>query len=171
MKNKTMIFLASWFVLSAAWAGDDARQDKIARILEAQGLEQTFQQQLERSNTSARDVGESVYRTFLLKNAGPDGKANPLLEGIFRSYLERSARLFSARELVNSYASYYGLGMSDADLDAVLAYYTSSVGRRDTASSQAAMAGFSDTMAAEGEKRLNASIGRLMFELKAATAR
>lgn len=171
MNNKTMLFVACWFVLSSAWAGNDTRQEKIARILEAQGLEQTFRQQLDHSTASAREIGESVYRTFLLKNADPDGRANPLLEGIFRQYLERSARLFSARELVDSYASYYGLGMTDADLDAVLAYYTSSVGRRDTASAQAAMAGFSDAMAAEGEKRLNTSIGRLMFELKAATAR
>ena len=59
---------------------------------------------------------------------------------------------------------------SNAELDQILAYYQSPVGKKDVRTSQIAMAQFSQAVNAQGQARVNASIGQLMTELKSVLA-
>lgn len=149
-------------------ADETARQAKIAQIVEAQGLQQMFQQQLDQSKTAAADLGKNLYRKILAESGINEGQENPKLEQVFTKYLERCASMFSAKELVATWSTFYGKDLSENDLDKILAYYKSPVGKKDVLASQVAMAGFSQVMAVEGEKRMHASIGQLMTDLKSA---
>ena len=151
-----------------AQADEAARQAKIAQIIEAQGLQQMFQQQLDQSKAAAADIGKNLYRKMLAESGITEGQENPELEKVFAKYMERCATMFSAKELVATWSSFYGKDLSEADLTKILAYYKSPVGRKDVLASQSAMAGFSQAMAVEGEKRMSASIGQLMADLKTA---
>jgi len=164
--KKMLVFFA--LILSAhAHADEASRQAKIAQILEAQGLHQMFQQQLEQAKESAVEFGKDIFRKLLSEDGISESKENPALEQVFAKYLERSAALFSAEELVATWSAFYGKDLSEADLDKILAYYKSPVGKKDVRASQAAMVDFSRVMDTEGQKRLNEAIGQLMADLKA----
>jgi len=167
-----IIFLAIALLFSVyAHADESARLSKISQIVEAQGLQQMFQQQLDQSKATAADVGQSLYQKMLEESGITDGQKNPKLEEVFTQYLERCTSMFTAKELVATWSSYYGKGLSEADLDKILAYYKSPVGKKDVHASQVAMARFSQAMAAEGQKRMNALIGQLMADLNSALAK
>lgn len=167
---RSSLFVVVILFSSLAHAGGATQQAKIAQIVEAQGLQQMFQQQLDQAKTSASEMGKSVYQKIIAESGDTKGSPNPKLERIFTNYIERCALMFSAKELVDTWASFYGNGLSDKELDEILAYYKSPTGKKDVLASQAAMSSFSQLMAVEGQKRLNASIGQLMAEMKAALA-
>jgi hypothetical protein len=165
--KKALLVIA--LLLSAyAYADDSARQAKIAQIVKAQGLQQMFQQQIDQSKAAAADTGKNLYRKMLAESGITEGQENPKLEQVFTKYLERCASMLSARELVATWSSFYGKDLSEAELDKILAYYKSPVGKKDVLASQVAMAGFSQAMSAEVQKRMEASIGQLMADLKSA---
>ena len=149
-------------------ANELARQEKIAKIIEAQGLQQMFQQQLDQSKAQATDLGKNLFRKMLSENGIADGRENPKLERIFIQYIERCSSMFTAQEFVETWSRFYGNNLSEAELEKILAYYKSPVGKKDVAASQTAMVRFSQEMRSEGQKRLNDSIGILMADLKEA---
>ncbi len=167
---KKALVIAALILSTQVCADESGRQEKIARIVEAQGLHQMFQQQLDQSRASAGELGKDLYRKLLAESGIGEGQENEKLEQVFTKYLERCAAMFSARELVAMWASFYGRDLSDGDLDDILAYYRSPAGKKDVRASQTAMAGFSQAVNAETQKRLNGSIGQLIADLKSALA-
>ncbi|MRD48069.1 DUF2059 domain-containing protein [Caenimonas koreensis DSM 17982] len=155
----------------AAVADEATRRETIAKIVEAQGLTQMFQQQLDQGKASASDIGKNIVQKMLAETGAPRGQTDPRLEQVFQRYLERCAAMFSARELVDTWSQFYGKDLTESELDQILAYYQSPVGKKDVFASQTAMTGFSKTMSAQGQERLNASISQLMTDLKTALAK
>ena len=166
---KYVVLAIALFIFGNVSAAESAREAKISKIIEAQGLQQMFQQQLDQSKAQASDLGKSLYRKMLSESGITEGQEeNPKLEAVFARYIERCSTMFTAREFVQTWSRFYGNNLSEAELDKILAYYKSSVGKKDVAASQAAMVGFSQVISAEGQKRMNDSIGQLMADLKAA---
>ena len=165
---KFVIFAIALVISAHVNANESSRQAKIAKIIEAQGLLQMFQQQLDQSKVQARDLGKNLYRKMLSESGITDGQENPKLERVFTQYIERCSTMFTANEFVETWSRFYGNNLSEAELEKILAYYKSSVGKKDVAASQTAMVGFSQVMSAESQKRMNDSIGQLMADLKAA---
>jgi hypothetical protein len=162
------LFVVALFLCGTAMADESSRQVTIAKIMEAQGLQEMFQQQLDQSKDSAGEVGKDLVKKLLKESGAPDGQENPQLTEVFRLYLERCATMFSAKEYVDIWATFYGKNLSDSDLEQILAYYQSPIGKKDVLASKTAMVGFSQTMMRETQKRLNASIAQLMTDIKKA---
>jgi hypothetical protein len=167
MKTLSALLIALFFCGTAV-ADEASRREKIAKIVEAQGLHQMFQQQLDQGKASAADIGKSIVEKMLAESGAAPVQKSPKLEQIFLRYMERCAAMFSATELVDTWSRYYGKDLTEGELDQVLAYYQSAVGKKDVLASQAAMIGFGKTMSDEGQIRLNASISQLMADLKGA---
>ena len=164
------LLLAIALVLSVhANADESARQAKIAKVLEAQGVLQMFQQQIESSKSQASDIGENIYRQILIENGIKKGQENPKIEQVLTQYTERCSTLFTAEELTGIWSRFYGNDLSEKELDKILAYYKSPVGKKDVAASQAALSGFMQVLSAERQTRINASIRQFISDLKAAT--
>lgn len=169
MRMRATFALAALVVGAASFAaGPAAKDQKIAQIIEAQGLHEMFQAQLDQNMASARQVGQNLVRKMAQEAAMSDAEAAAKLEPVFRRYMERCATMFSARELVEIWAEGYGRGLSDSDLDQILAFYKSPAGKKDVAATQAGMTAFAQKMNALGQARLGESVDQLMRDLKAA---
>ncbi|MEN9657631.1 MAG: hypothetical protein RL571_1096 [Pseudomonadota bacterium] len=165
---KSVLIAIALVISVQANANESTRQAKISQIIEAQGLQQMFQQQLDQSKTQAKDLGKNLYKKILADSGITDGQENPEIEKIFTQYIERCSTLFTAKEFVETWSRFYGNNLSEPELDKILAYYKSSIGKKDVAASQAAMVGFSQVISTESHKRINDSIGQLMADFKAA---
>lgn len=165
---KYVLFAIALVISGHGYANESSRQAKISKIMEAQGLQQMFQQQLDQSKIQARDLGKNLYQKMLSESGITDGQENTKLERVFTQYIERCSTIFTAKEFVEIWSRFYGKNLSETELEKILAYYKSSVGKKDVAASQAAMVAFSQVMSAESQKRMNDSIGQLMADLKAA---
>lgn len=169
--NVRALFLVALLVSGVACADEATRRDKIAEIIETQGLTQMLQQQMDQSKASVNDIGRNIARKILAERGIPEGQQNPKLEQVFRDYLERSTAMFSAKEIIDVWSTLYGNNFSEAELDQVLAYYKSSVGRKEAMANQVAMAGLGEFMKIQQKERVNALIGQLISDLKSALAK
>lgn len=167
MKTTTYgLLLAALLTCTNAFADAASRREKIAAIIEAQGLQQMFQQQLDQGLDSAGEIGRNVVQKIAQETGVSEADAKTRLEPIFRRYMERCASMFSAAELVDLWGRKYGQNLSEPELEQILRYYRSPVGKKDVAASQEAMVAFSQSMSTIGQQRLNDSLGQLMRELK-----
>jgi hypothetical protein len=162
-------FLAIALVVSVhVHANESVRQEKISKIVEATGMLQMFQQQIDQSKAQASDFGKNLYRKMLSESGIADGQQNPKIELVLTQYIERCTTMFTAKEFVETWSSFYGNNLSEAELDKILAYYKSPIGKKDVAATQTAMAGFAQVIGTESQKRMNDSTGQLIADLKAA---
>lgn len=170
MKIRALLVIAllAW---GTANADEVTRKEKIANIIEAQGLMQMFQQQLDQSKASAGDLGKSIAKKLISESKLAEEQVNPKFEAIFSRYMERTATMFSAKEFVDTWTTFYGKNLLESELDQILAYYQSPVGKKDVLASQVAMVGFGQTMSTQMQERLNASIAQLMSDLRASLAK
>lgn len=117
-------------------AGD--RTEKVRALTEAQGLVQMFEQQLEAGKLQGRQQAQRILDQFMAQL-----KPTKEFEARFRSAaqdfhnsLENS---WSAQEIVEVWAKAYGSYFTDQELDQLVLYYTSPLGKKDVLSSQEAM--------------------------------
>lgn len=168
MRFGPILALAVLLAGSIAHADDATKSAKIARIVEAQGLQQMFQAQMDQGLVTAREVGREVVRRMAQEAGMSQADAAAKLEPVFQRYLERCATMFTAKELVDLWTDAYGRDLSERELDQILAYYRSPVGRKDVAASRSAMGGFTQAVNAIGKQRFDASLGQLIADLKTA---
>ena len=149
---KHAIIIAALLVCTHAQADDASKRAKISKLVVVQGLEPLFQQQLDASKVAMVDLGKKMIDSMREPGATEtdmDKKINP----IFERFVASAGEIFSAKELVESWSAHYGKDLTEAEIDKILAYYSSPIGQKDVKSSQAAMAGFSAMMNAQTEKR------------------
>ena len=146
-------------------ADESARQAKIAKILKAQGVLQMFQQQIESSKSRASDIGKTIYRQTLFENGIEEGQETPEAQQVFIQHIERCSKLFTAKALTDIWSRFYGEKLSEKELDQILAYYTSPVGKKDVAVSQAALTGFLQVVNAERKIRIDAATEQFITDL------
>lgn len=170
MKKAALIFIAFIFC-SVAHANEADRQRKIAQIIEAQGLHQMFQNQIDQSKAAAAQMGREIFNNMLKELGHNDGKPDPKLEAIFIRYMERCSSMWTANEFVQIWSRHYGQGLSDKDLTLILAYYQSPAGKKDVTANQIAMTGFTRAAQEEGMKRMKAAVDQLIADLKASMAK
>ncbi|MEJ7805598.1 MAG: DUF2059 domain-containing protein [Telluria sp.] len=164
---KHAIIIAVLFVCSHAQADEASKRAKISKLVAAQGLELMFQQQLDASKVAMIDLGKNIVRS-LADPKVPETEEQKRIAPVFNRFVARTGEMFSAKELVDSWASHYGKNLTEAEIDKILAYYTSPIGQKDVKSSQAAMVGFSTMMSAESNNRAMKLLDQLKIDLNAA---
>jgi len=165
IKPVALIVCALFGCLASTSAlAQDARTSLIQRIAEAQGLTKLFDQQLVVINEAMRTLAKGVIDRSVQSGRQPDQKE----QAAFKRFESRNANMFSSKEIVAAWTARYGHEMSIQELEEVLRYYESPVGRKDVAANQEAMPGFSNWMARETDSRTTSLAADFIAELKAA---
>jgi hypothetical protein len=164
---KRAVLIATLFLCTQAHADEASKRAKIGKLIAVQGMEQMFKQQLDSSKTAMVEMGTKIVRSMSDENTPPSA-SEKLVEPIFNRFVEDVGNMFTARELVDRWSSQYGKELTEADIDKILAYYSSPIGQKDVKASQMAMVGFSATVNTETEKRAMKLLEKLKVELTAA---
>ena len=167
--RKINIFIIAMFLSTSVLASEKNRDLTIAQIIEAQGLHQMFQSQLDQSKIAAQELGADLVKKILRESGVPEGDSNPKLEEAVNRNMARFSALFSAQDYVAMWTRFYGQSLSDAELEQILAYYKSSAGKKDVLASQSAMIQFAQEIHAEERKRMSVLTDQLISDLKAIT--
>jgi hypothetical protein len=162
MKNALLV-LALLFT-APVFADEASKTAKIAELIKAQKLEEMMLESMEQSTAQLSDMGKRIFDQ-MLADTGQAVTHDARIDAVFRRFMERTAKLVTAKEYVDIWAGFYGKDLSEAELDAILAYYHSPAGKKDTQSAQAAMRQFGPAIAAEYEKRAAVPIKQMTTEM------
>jgi hypothetical protein len=164
---KRAVLIATLFLCAQAHADEASKRAKIGKLIAAQGMEQMFQQQLDSSKTALVELGTKIMHSLGDANTPPSA-AEKLVEPIFNRFVQDAGAMFTARELVDIWSSQYGKDLTEAEIDKILAYYSSPIGQKDVRAAQTAMVGFSATLNPESEKRAMKLLEKLKIDMDAA---
>lgn len=164
-----LLVLASSLVCAAAAADDDAIPDskraKIQEIMRLQGLLETFQQMRASGRARSTALVEDQFTKMLAAN--PEMPTNLVLESrlAMRTALEEIDASWTVEEALDVYALHYGRALSEEELDQIIAYWSSPIGRRELEASRAAMGPFVEFIQKRSESEFADAMTRYQEKL------
>jgi hypothetical protein len=126
--------------LFAAPSQEDSRKAKIAELIQLQGfagMVEEFKAPL-RAEVIQRIASTADQMSAQLPPNAPPEKRRAI-EAAGRRLLDEIDQSFDRDDVTRAWERFYSEGLTDQELDAILAYYRSPAGRKDVRASQAAM--------------------------------
>jgi hypothetical protein len=146
-------------------SAQEARAEVIQKIAASQGLFEMFEQQLVQQRDSMKGYAAKLFeQTTAETGMQPNAKE----KAAFERFLAKAPTVFSATEITSMWTANYGKDLSVQELQGILKYYDSPIGRKDVAASKAAMISFSTWMNQEAQVRSTTLIKEMLQELQAA---
>ncbi|HEY1029958.1 MAG TPA: DUF2059 domain-containing protein [Pseudomonas sp.] len=123
-----LVAALSLFVAAQALA--DTKTEKIAELLRAQGLVDTWAQQLERSREYNRQVAQQIMGQMTARLA-PDEVFKQRFKAASDTFIDSTVTPWTADDMVTVWAQHYGPGFTEAELDQLIAFYASPLAQKE----------------------------------------
>lgn len=148
---------------TSAWA--DEKSDKIKTLMETQGLLSAFEQQLEMGKVQNKKMGEQVIEQIMTQlNPNPEFKAR--FTSAFQGFIKKVSNQYTADQIVEVWAKYYGKEFSNEELDQLIEFYTSKIGKKEIEASKIALVNFTNHFQKLNEPFLKNVMQEYITELK-----
>jgi hypothetical protein len=158
-------FVLLLVLISSSFAIAGEREEKIRQLMEAQGLLQTFEQQLELSRKQNQEQGRDMLDQFMAQ-LNPTPEFSERFEKAFNSFMSKLETPWTAEEIVEVWAKHYGEHFSNAELDQLLSYYKSPLAQKEVIASRQALVGFSNHFMQEGKPIAEKALSEFIAEMK-----
>ena len=121
----------------------DEKTEKIRQLVEAQGLLAGWTAQMEAGRQASEEQSQQILDQ-ILSELLPNKEFKERFIAAAEDFSNAVTTPWTAEYLVEVFASYYGPQFSEAELDRLIAFYTSELGQKDVQSSHMAVAKWSD---------------------------
>ncbi|OGW31820.1 MAG: hypothetical protein A2X54_10255 [Nitrospirae bacterium GWF2_44_13] len=124
---------------SYAFAGEASKAAKLKELAKIQGLHEIIEQQRSYSHEQVKLIAPKMLREA--KKQFPALKKTTIaaLENSYQKFLNATKPAWTTEEAVNAWGVYYGLHVTEDELDNILAFYKSPVGQRAAEAGKIAM--------------------------------
>jgi len=133
--------------------------------MEALGLIEMFSQQIEMGKQQNEQVGLQMIDQ-MMSQINPSQEFQERFTLAFKKFMSKVAAPWGAEEIVGVWASYYGPGFTDLELDQLIGFYTSPLGKKDVKVSKEAMLSFSKHFQKAGQPIVEAATKEYISDLK-----
>lgn len=143
MRNFTLAVL----LLLVSGAGmADSRTAKVRELMEAQGLLGMFQQQMEQGRAQGQQQAQQTIDQLLAAFDLPP-EFEDRLRDAHDEFIAALAPTWTAQDIVDKWAELYGAQFTDTEIDALVDFYTSPLGQKESSVSQQTLPAFTEYFA------------------------
>lgn len=143
----------------------DQRTEKIEALMRAQGLLEMWKQQIDYGKVE----GEKQARQMIdqvLSQLNPNEEFKARFEKAFMNFIGKLQDNWTAQEIVDVWTKYYGLHFSDEELDKLVLFYTSDIGKKDVMATKSAITEFSAYFQKESTPIMEKATNEYIAELR-----
>lgn len=133
--------VAALSIAVASQAFADTKTQKIEELLRAQGLVDTWAQQIERGKEYNKQVAQQVMGQMTAKLA-PNEEFKKRFDAASDKFIDSTVTPWTADDMVSVWAKFYGPGFTEAELDQLIAFYSSPLAQKEIQVSRAALEKF-----------------------------
>jgi hypothetical protein len=141
------------------------REAKIETLMKAQGLLEMWQQHIDYGKKEGNKQAKQIVDQMLSK-LNPSDEYRSRFERAYMNFITKLQDNWTAQQIVDVWAKYYGPNFSDEELDELVSFYTSDIGKKDVKATKSAMVEFTAYFQAENEPILEKATNEYMDELK-----
>ena len=139
VKQKYIFAIVALAFSASALATD--RTEKIRGLMEAQGLNSTFDQMIQSGREQGRKQANEMLAQ-LLAGLNPSDEFKQQFQVAVGKFLGDLQPPWGSKEIVEIWSQFYGPNFTDEELDQLLAFYTSSLAQKEVVSSRRALVEF-----------------------------
>jgi hypothetical protein len=158
-------YLLCVIVLVPSLTYADPRTEKIEALMRAQGLLEMWQHQIDYGKVEGEKQGKQII-SQMLAQLNPNEEFKARFEKAFFNYIGKLQDNWTAQEIVDIWAKYYGPHFSDEELDELVSFYTSSIGKKDVAATKSAMTEFTAYFQKENKPIIEKATNEYIAELQ-----
>jgi hypothetical protein len=130
---------------------------------------------LEQSRQAAREqagqLSDQMLQEALKDSTALTLEQNEAIAAASRTFAQTCAESFNVEDAVSAWGKFYAANLSDEELQQILAYYTSEIGRKDVAASQGAMPQWQAHLATSSAAHMQVAIEKYVADLKRIVAK
>jgi hypothetical protein len=153
-----------FLLLVPCFAYSDSKTDKIEELMKAQGLLEIWQQQLDIRKIESDKQVKQVTDT-MLSSLNPNKEFQAKFQKISSEFNRKLTSQMTAKHIVEVWAKFYGTRFTDAELDQLLAFYTSNIAQKEVQETKKAMIEFTSYFSKENEALMKVALKEYMTEL------
>jgi TonB family protein len=125
--------------LFAAPGSEDSKQAKITELVQLQGLAKMMEQSKAAGRQEAAQIVRSMTDRMSAQFSNIPPEKRMAIEAASQRFLSEVDNSFDQDDAVRAWGRFYSEGLTEQELDAILAYYRSPAGQKDIRASQAAL--------------------------------
>jgi len=163
MRNLILILLIALPGLSFA----DERMDKIETLMKAQGLLEVWQQQIEMGKVEGEKQAKAMIDQ-VVSQLNPNKKYKDRFKKAFTTFMGKMQGNWTAQQIVEVWAKFYGPKFTNSELDQLISFYTSEIGQKDIKASKVALIEFTQYFQSESKPIMEKALKEYISELRVA---
>ncbi len=165
MKILTLFISLLCFISVNAEERSEERDVIIQKIMEAQGLIETFEQQLKIGKEHSHEQGRSMLNQ-MFNLIDPPPEFIERFEKAFKAFMKEVETPWGADEIVAVWSQYYGQHLTDDELTTLLKFYSSPLAQKEVMASRQAMMSFSQHFMQAGKPIAEKAIANFIADLQ-----
>lgn len=168
---RALIAAVLMLALAPAFASQSTKDAKLAHLMELQGLNDVIRQQQEAGQKQAAQICADTLEQLKKQMPDMDPQTTEDIGKASQQFIADAKPTWTAEEAVAAYARFYGEQLGEHDLDQIIAYYESPVGKKDIAASHAGIPKWSAYLAEKNQAALKQATSTYVTSVKNAVER
>ena len=164
MLNVRIVAATLLSAICAVSQGAD-RSEKLHELMELQGVAQTVDQQLQSSRERTQQMAHQTLDKMLSTLNPPEEFRRRFTEAS-DEFISAAQTPWSGQEVADTWTKYYGAQFSDKELDQLLKFYKSPLGKKDVAAVHEAMGPYTAELHARYKPILEKAIQQFIDRLQ-----
>ncbi len=165
MKSMKKIFCIIWLVSIATIANANENESQIKTLMEAQGLLEMFENQIKMGKVEGEKMGDQMMEQ-MMSQMNPNKEFKSRFKLAFDNFMKKLQSPWGAKEIVMVWGDYYGKHFSNEELDQLIVFYTSPIGKKEVSASKLALTEFTNHFQKLSEPLFNSALQEYIKELK-----
>lgn len=133
------VVIALLLTASYAFADEASKTAKLKELAKIQGLNEIIEQQRSYCQEQIKIIAPKMLHEVKTQFPGLKKTTLAALENAYRKFLNAAKPAWTTEEAVNAWSLYYGLNVTEDELDSILAFYKSPIGQKGTEAAKIAM--------------------------------
>ncbi|PCJ34805.1 MAG: hypothetical protein COA75_12650 [Cellvibrionales bacterium] len=165
MLQKLSILILFTTLSTFSFAND--KNEKVRVLMEAQGLLSMFEQQLAMGEIQSEKMGKQVIDQIMAQ-LNPNQEFQNRFTAAFQTFMKKVANPYTAEQIVEVWSKYYGGEFASSELDKLIDFYTSDIGKKEVSASKVAITKFTEHFQTLNEPLMKSAMNEYISELKIA---
>lgn len=166
MMAKHFVVCLLLLVGANALADESSKRAKLQELMQLQGTTQKLELQLAAAEQRARQIGPAMFAEFKKQIPDLDPALLAEMATATSKFIDAAKPSWTAAEAANIWIRLYGEQVTEEELDQIVAYYRSPIGKKDLAANRKAAPGWSAFIAERDERAFNAAKSAYVEDLK-----
>lgn len=164
-KKRLLLVVLLALVGTGALADEAAKKRKIGELVDALGYREMFSIKLRMEQEEGRKFGEQIYEE-MTRDLSLEPALRARLEKADQSFTKKLSGMWSADKMAIVFGEIFGGHFTEPEIDALLAYYSSELGKKEVLASKQSLVEFTNRFQKDQEVAFAKAMEEYTSELK-----